>query len=51
MTGVCHTDEYTRSGQDPEVCLDLITDVCSKTFNPLRIRVCSQSSLATKGEE
>ncbi len=19
--GICHTDEYTRSGKDPEVCL------------------------------
>lgn len=23
--GICHTDEYTRSGKDPEVCT-LITD-------------------------
>lgn len=21
IIGVCHTDEYTRSGKDPEVCL------------------------------
>jgi S-(hydroxymethyl)glutathione dehydrogenase/alcohol dehydrogenase len=21
LAGICHTDEYTRSGKDPEVCL------------------------------
>jgi S-(hydroxymethyl)glutathione dehydrogenase/alcohol dehydrogenase len=22
LAGICHTDEYTRSGKDPEVCLE-----------------------------
>jgi S-(hydroxymethyl)glutathione dehydrogenase/alcohol dehydrogenase len=27
ITGVCHTDEYTRSGKDPEVCHVLNCDI------------------------
>lgn len=31
--GICHTDEYTRSGKDPEVSISLVT--CSSTHQPI----------------